>query len=32
LNSAFPATELDGVPDGYSAMNARDAIKVMSRF
>ncbi len=25
-------TELDGVPDGYRAMNAREAIKVMVRF
>jgi hypothetical protein len=25
-------TELDGVPDGYRAMNAREAIKVMIRF
>jgi threonine dehydrogenase-like Zn-dependent dehydrogenase len=25
-------TELDGVPDGYRAMNAREAIKVMVTF
>jgi threonine dehydrogenase-like Zn-dependent dehydrogenase len=25
-------TELDGVPDGYRAMNEREAIKVMIRF
>ena len=25
-------TELDGVPDGYRAMNAREAIKVMVAF
>jgi len=24
-------TELDGVPDGYRAMNTREAIKVMVR-
>ncbi len=25
-------TDLDGVPDGYRAMNAREAIKVMVAF
>jgi threonine dehydrogenase-like Zn-dependent dehydrogenase len=25
-------TQLDGVPDGYRAMNDRDAIKVMIKF
>jgi hypothetical protein len=25
-------TSLDGVPDGYRAMNDREAIKVMIRF
>jgi hypothetical protein len=32
LNSAFPATELDGVPDGYRAMHEREAITMMIRF